>query len=241
MIFIDDRTGSKELLPFLDKGINKELTRLDSADAAFPGTGPDGPVMVGIERKTVTDLIQSMESGRLSGYQLINMLDSYEYNYLVVEGIWRCGRQSLLEIQRRGRWTSNLFGGRTLAYGAVIGYLNTLLMFGQVHPVFLPNITNTGAWISKLYAWWQRPWDKHNAHLQFHVTPPERVQILEPKLLVKILKELKGVGWEKAHAIARHFTSLSQIKRGGAKKLQEVPGIGKVMAGNILEQIKEVY
>ena len=92
MILIDDRMGSKELLPlFRPYDVTVELSHLEYADIAFFGNGPTGPELVGIERKTLHDLVNSMRSRRLSGYQLPGLMAAYAWVYIVVEGVWRAG------------------------------------------------------------------------------------------------------------------------------------------------------
>ena len=92
MILLDDRTGSGELLPlFRPYDAPVELARLDFGDACWLGNGATGPELVGVERKTIHDLVSSMRSKRLSGYQLPGLLRTYDWVYLLVEGVWRCG------------------------------------------------------------------------------------------------------------------------------------------------------
>jgi len=241
MILIDNRVGSKEIFPHLEPGINKELTRLDFADAAFLGRGPAGPVVVGIERKTIPDLVNSMESGRLSGHQLIGLLKIYDYNYIIVEGAWRCDKFGYLEIMKGRKWTSKLYGNKKIQYSAIVGYLNTLTWLANIQPVFLHNLPETGRWLSKNYHWWQKLWERHKSHLQFHTEPPERLHLVEPSLFCKVIKELEGIGWDRAHALAEHYNTLTDIVAGGEKELQSVPGIGKTGAKKILKQLEEVY
>jgi len=117
-IDLDYRTGSGELEKlFLPYGIKVNRTKLEFGDLAFEGRGPHGACSIVIERKRITDLIQSMESRRLSGHQLPGMAERYDYCYLIVEGIWRPGQNGELEI-RNGSWSTG--HGRALSYRAVI-------------------------------------------------------------------------------------------------------------------------
>src|SRR5271169_4444109 len=102
MILLDDRVGSHELLPYFSPyGVQVESTRLDYGDACWVGKGPDGDCMVGVERKTIGDFISSMRGKRLAGHQLPGLMSSYEFTYLIVEGIYRPGETGELE-QRQG-------------------------------------------------------------------------------------------------------------------------------------------
>ena len=77
MITVDNRTGSIELLPLFPKNTAKP-GYLAFADFAFTGRGyANGlPLLIGVERKTTTDLLSSMTTGRLSGYQIPRSLNS---------------------------------------------------------------------------------------------------------------------------------------------------------------------
>ena len=72
MIWVDSRIGSKDLAaPLTRLGLPAELTTLPFGDIAFEGQGDDrGPLTVGIEFKVLTDLVQSLRSGRLVGHQV---------------------------------------------------------------------------------------------------------------------------------------------------------------------------
>jgi ERCC4-type nuclease len=89
VITIDRRTGSGELLPLFPKGV-AELGCLEYGDFAWIGKGPEGlPLAIGVERKQIHDLVNSMASGRLQAHQLPGMINTYKISYLVIEGIWR--------------------------------------------------------------------------------------------------------------------------------------------------------
>ena len=66
LILIDDRAGSApfaSIPPLCDCSV---LCHLDSADAMITGNGPDdSTVLVGVEIKSIPDLLSSMQSGRI--------------------------------------------------------------------------------------------------------------------------------------------------------------------------------
>lgn len=237
-ILIDDRSGSKELAQYISPP--HEISRLNSGDFAIFGNGPEGMVTVGVERKTLPDLIQSIESGRLSGHQLISLMSDYQYVYILVEGLWRPRpKDGVLERwSNQGKWTPFISGSRRYMARDIANYLNTLAVCCGVMVWRTDNMPHSGRWISDLHGWWQKPWDRHKAHLnKFNVTPPPRAFLRRPGLLHRFVKELDGVGWDKGKAIAQHFGSLSALLFATEKELMEVPGIGKVLAQTIHKQI----
>ena len=101
MILVDPRAGSRELIPLLEaygspRRIPVQLAaeEMPAGDFLFEGNGPYGRVRVGVERKTIPDLINSRDQGRLMGTgkspgQVHKMMEQFDYSWLLVEGIWR--------------------------------------------------------------------------------------------------------------------------------------------------------
>src|ERR1700685_3075549 len=108
MIYIDDRVGSIELLPTFQSHRNRpqcSSSRLIAGDMCFSGQGAMGNCMIGVERKRLKDMLNSIRSGRFSGEQLPKLIEHYEYSYLIVEGIWRCNWDNgLLEDMWGNGW-----------------------------------------------------------------------------------------------------------------------------------------
>ena len=115
MILIDSSTGSRELLSkILETGAPACLVDIkdEGADYAFQGNGPDGPILIGIERKTLTDLVDSIYSGRLAGIQVPKMQETYSVRVLVVEGEWRADKEGRIVRPWAGGKTSFSRNGR---------------------------------------------------------------------------------------------------------------------------------
>src|SRR5438105_4306269 len=70
-------------------GVRAELNDLDFGDAAFEGRSPAGMIAVGIERKTLHDLVRCIDDARLSGHQLIGMKQMYTVRAVIIEGHWK--------------------------------------------------------------------------------------------------------------------------------------------------------
>lgn len=245
MIYIDSRTGSHTLQSHILNEIETDLTYLEYGDVSFMGNGPDGPVMIGIERKTISDLASSIATGRLSGHQLIGMLNCFDYVYIVVEGVWQANPVTgIIEMYRTRGWQPMQFGVRQFLAKEVTNYLNTLAVICNVLIWHTNNITQTGKWISDLYSWWQKPWDKHTAHLQLHETPvPKRVQkevvLVGPSRVRLVAKEFPSIGWTRSKAVAERFKSVREFVNATREQLLEVPGIGKTLAERIIKELEE--
>jgi hypothetical protein len=196
MILIDDRAGSKELIhyPPLNNPNLSELCRLSkdntkSADVAFLANGPFGPEMLGIEVKSIDDLVESLFTARLQGMdgQLQQMVDDYSpgFRWLLIYGQYRPSPDYILTAdkkpsyslqvyrdnshrrdRRSGWFTKKLSAGgdKPVPYGFVEGFLSgpALPSIGfQYHRV--NDIEEAAKWVYILYHTWTKEWNQHKA------------------------------------------------------------------------------
>jgi len=86
VIIIDSREASTcpEIKKLLSKHFTVDIQPLESADYVLSKTGKMKG-SIGIERKTVNDLLSSIIDGRLFN-QVIKLCDTYEYPVLLIEG-----------------------------------------------------------------------------------------------------------------------------------------------------------
>lgn len=241
MIELDDRVGAVELARHLPPKLTR-IQRLQFGDARFFGNGPEGPVPVGIERKRISDLVSSMQDGRLSGHQMVGMMSRYQVVYLLVEGLWRADpKEGVLQVMRRGKWAPLHHGKRIYMARDIMNYLNTLaVMCGVI--VWRSSKPETSAqWIVSTYRWWQKEWKDHKSHIRFQMPLPGGmgVSLRKPVLVERIAKELPGVGWERARAMAKVFRTPIDLLLADEKQLLGVPGVGKVLARRIVDAIQK--
>jgi len=230
MITLDERTGSVNLLPFFPSGVAR-LGRLGFGDANFVGKGKDDmPVMVGVERKTISDLIGSLESGRFSGHQLPGLLASYNVIYLIVEGMSRVSRDQV-EVRQGGIWRS--LGISELALD---NFLNTLEVMAGVIVRQTTTPQRTAYLIYHLYQWWAKGWDKHKSHLMFY-SPRPVMSVTKPGLVRSVAKELPGIGWARSGPVAEHFATVRSLVLADPQEWEQIGGIGKGLAKRVVGAI----
>ncbi len=235
MIYVDNRIGSKELHPLFPPG-SATLTHLKYADFSFTGHHKTGDVLVGVERKRIGDLINGMCTGRISGKQLIGMLNAYHHVYLVVEGQFRANpRNGMLEVWRRGGWCEYRAGSRKFMARDIWAYLNTLTMVCGLHCYYCPRDTDTVYYITALHHWWNKEYDEHRSHLQPHNR--DSVQLTKHSVFRRMVAQMDGIGWEKAKALDVEFDSMSELVGATQEDLMEVDGIGKGLAEGINKQL----
>lgn len=249
MIYIDDRIGSRELTPYFSPyGVDVESTRLDAGDFCFYGHGEQEECLVGVERKRLSDLIQSMRDRRLSGAQLPKLLAQYGYVYLIVEGVWRPGRTGILEVLKGKGWAAygSGQGRKPIMYAEVDNYLNSLGLRAGVRVKRSNGEQETAAQVVNLYKHFQKEWGKHTAHSQVYAPVPEpkkagwRVEVWtqEEEQLRAFAAQIPGID-RKCDAIARKFGRTSNFLAAREKALMEVEGIGKELARRIREVFTE--
>jgi len=235
MILVDERTGSGELAPLLSTP--SVTCYLEFADFSWVGQGPEGESIVGVERKSLLDFLNSMVTGRLSGHQLVGLLQNYDTPYLIIEGIWRPDRESgiLQRIGRGGKWIAASQGSRRFMARDVYSYVNTLQVICNVVCVSTSNKWETANWLDSCYRWWQKPWDRHRSHLQWH-RGPDSPKLTKPSLVSRIAAQFEGVGWRRAMEIGAAFPDIWSFMGAEASDFQKLNGIGPKMAESIVSQ-----
>ena len=236
VILLDDRTGSKELLPLFPTG-SVQLTHLDYADCCFTGNGEGLPYNIGIERKAIRDLINSMVTGRLSGHQLPGLLNSYNVIYLVVEGIYRPGNDGLIEIWGRRSWETLRLGNRTFLYQEVINFLNTICIKTGVHVWQTGTEQETVRLIMSLYHWWEKPYEKHSSHIKSKQV--ETAYLFKPTFKQIVASELDGIGIEKAKVVCAAFPTVLDMANATVGDWAKLPGVGKTIAEKAVKAFQQ--
>lgn len=229
-------------------GEGSTFPELEYGDIVFSGHGADGIAHIGCERKALSDLVSSIDSRRLSGSQLIGLLDSYDYIYLVVEGEWRAGEAGELEVRKsvKGKW--GWYGleargrrGRngttpTMLYREVSNYLQTLTLKCGVNVVRTRDHRETAAWAAGTYRWFQKQWDEHRSHEEIYapIVAPQRhkVQIRRAGPIEICAGNLPGVD-RLAWKFKEVFKNPHEIANASVSELMKVEGVGRKGAEKI--------
>lgn len=249
LIEVDSREGSRELIPLLTayssgKGVQIKSTTLEFADFAFNGKGPHGKCRVGIERKRLQDLINSMRTGRLSGHQLPGLLESYDYIWLLVEGIFRGNPETgILEEAKYKSWRPVSIGKTRFMLAEVENFLTSIAVQTPVKIKTCDTIHSTALAILNMYSWWNKDWRAHKSCKVIYDPFPARALMLKPSIVQKVANQLPGVGWEKSGAVDTYFDSVFDMCTATPQDWQRLPGIGDVLSGRIVQllngEIKE--
>lgn len=279
MILVDDREGSQDLAhyepvrsmlapcPLLPHGVavppakpchecrdtGRQLSRLNSGDVLILGNGPTSTTTIGIELKSIPDLLSSFDNGRLQATQIPAMIDDYDHCWLLYYGLHRPNAQGQLEVlhtnsRTGGRyWGVHAVGRKAVPYGFLRCATIELQVLG-FHVDHVASIEEAAQWIGCMYRWWQKPWSDHKLFRTFDNSTarirlpgttddsPERKRLIQR---AEMVARLPGIGHEKALALAEKFGSVREMINAGPERWAEVTvtskkgravRIGKVVA-----------
>lgn len=250
MLYVDDREGSGQLAPLLRaKGLPVTVCRSSFGDISFMGVGAGGcPVPVGVEVKTISDVLKCVTDGRFAGHQLPGLVNSYDQIWLLIEGTWRPNPQTgVLETlyggEKSGRWRDATVGSRRFMYKDLHTWLLTLQTKAGLNVVRCGNWGEAILWLSTLYNWWtSKLWEDHRAHLAIHSPVDsrffDRAILVRPSLCRMVATELPGVGYDKSGSLASFFGTVENLVQATEWELAQVPGIGPGLARKIYYSIR---
>lgn len=233
-VLVDDRAGSVDLVKYPPLKRSGVLTRLRAGDVMIIGNGPGHkPVLVGVEVKTVADLVSSIDSGRLQGKQLPEMLQDYDDSWLLTYGDYRCSNHGDLQVRVRGKWVEHVYGGKdgaALPYVYLEAFLHTVAQVGVRHRHIYGVTRDVSLWVGGLARWWAKPWAKHGGMKTLDA--PGRPGLMpdvdrDTHLRARVAACLPGLGYKRAVDVARHFGSVRQMMLADGKQWTEVPGVGE--------------
>ena len=242
MILVDKRIGSKHLINYLPPN-SSMLDSLKFGDVAFLGRGIEGaPVRIGIELKTLSDACGSLMSGRLGGHQLPGMMETYDKCYLIVEGIYRCGKQGELEVpkNKNGKtvWEMAQWGKLAWMYSELDNWFTTLATVAGVIVKRSTSRRETAAIIYNLHQWWNnKDLDQHRSHVGFDRSG--RPTLIKPRLVKRIAAELPLIGWERAGAVAEYFPNVRAMINAPRDTWMKIEGIGPKIAARVVEAVSK--
>jgi len=236
MILVDSRVGSAEFAKLLPKDIC-EVTFLEYADFMIEGKGYDGAAhLVGIERKTLSDFVQSINSGRLINHQLPGLLNNYNTVYIILEGMFKYDLKSGNVMHRVGKsWIPVQYGKTTYKVNRIVGVLNTLSVTKNVIVIRTTGKTETARYLISLHHWWTSK--NLEEHTSAEVKDIQPIQLTRQPMTYRIALQLPGIGAKKAMEIAKHFKTPLALVTASAYEYMQIPVIGKGIAKRIVEEL----
>lgn len=243
VILLDDREGSKQLINHAPLNECGQLCRLDSGDACFPGNGPGGDVLVGVEVKSILDLISSMNTGRLNGTQIPAMKQQYDVVWLLVYRDYTVGPNGELMVATGKEFLPYFIGSKPVPYGEIEARLVTIAEAG-VHVKCVKDDVEAAWWLGVLARRYARPYKSHKSLQVFDRSRSVSAQPLDAELrdpvtlmMAEMASHLPAMGYVRAVAAARHFASPMQMFEATEEEWAQVPGVGKVVAREVVQAL----
>jgi ERCC4-type nuclease len=247
MLCVDNRAGSSKLIPLL-KGLGCEVESgiYPYGDVNFLGYGANGdPVSVGVEVKSIEDVIACIQSGRFAGHQLPGLLQCYDHIWLLVVDDYRPRqRDGVLEYRKEGRgggmyWSESCGRQRTVLWRDVESWLMTIQIMGGIRVHQEPDYMHAALWLKNTANWFAR--DEHKSHKVIYGTKeifPDHALLLKPTLERRVAAQLPGIGEKRSADVARVFPTLEDMVKASPKDwATKVEGIGKGIAQKVYTAI----
>lgn len=245
MIFIDCKGDKPEKHPGADMirhinamGVHAERSDLQFGDAAFEGKGPDGTVGIGIERKSLHDMLNCIDDARLSGHQKVGMRGMYAVSILMLEGHWKPhDPQGFLMEGFNGGINFGFLKHRkqNTMYSKLYRYLLSVSLSGMFVS-YSRDVWHTSYNICECYHYFQKNWDDHTSMREIHqLALPSLVR--KPTLVRSWASRLTNVGVKLSERVDRIFKSGWHMANADEQEWLQVPGIGVKSAQEIVREI----
>lgn len=232
---VDRRAGSKDLIPELRwLGADVEEAMLEAGDIEIIGNGPEGPLLVGIEYKKLSDVFSCVRSGRFAE-QLRGMKANYQISWLLVEGeLTGVGPGAILKT---GAWPKLRKADAGMTYAEFSSWIMSMALCGGVLLWRTRNKAESAAFVYGLEKWLARDWSSHGAHLAYY-TPPIEDSGREPGHVERVASVLPGIGSVRARAVAKHFSSIAEMVEAAEEEWVKVEGIGATTARKLVKALR---
>lgn len=239
MIYVSHEKGSIELLPdILMQGVKAEKLPLPSADFCFEGNGPDGTISIGIERKTLHDMLDSIETARYNR-QRVDMKNFYQVCVLMVEGHWRPHHPDgvLMEGFNDGlSWGYCRHRSQRTLYSKLYRYLIGVASTGVI--VCYPrNRWQCAVDVVEWFHYWSRPYESHRSLREIQKVAVPALNF-RPSLVRKWAQDCPNIGVTLGDLAARRFRTPLALAQADEGDWLSIPGVGVKTAQQVVKEIR---
>jgi hypothetical protein len=261
-----DLTKSAVACPEDDKSNSTTLQRT-SADVEFSGNGPDGKVRIGVEVKSLADLLTSIRDGRLRATQIPALL-RYDVPWLAYYGEYRTDpKTGHLQVPywhqkyHRWLWRDYKLGSKPVETSYLERFLcSPSLTSTKLRTVGFSTVEALAYWLGvSLYGTWQKDYHKHRSMFAFDQSGGIPGSHLLPQIhpvayqIMQTAASLPGIGFERAQAVADQFGSILEminatetqwsnvavVSRGTGRVVKLGPTRAKAIVRAIVQEKKE--
>jgi len=246
VILVDRRDGnpklgsrSKEMVSIIRRiGIPCELATLPYADFAFEGNGPGRRVTVGVELKTLHDMLNCIDDSRYSASQKVGMKKLYDASFLILEGVFKPHDPEgfLMEgFQGGASYGYCKYRSQRVLYSKLRRYLFSVSLSG-VHVLYSRDIIQTCWDVAELQQYFSKSWDQHTSMLETQKLAIPSLDI-HPPLVRRWAAEIGGIGVKHSMAAEALFNKPITLAKAGELDWMRIEGIGVKTARRIVKEI----
>lgn len=248
MILIDSRSGAERtdkettvdrlVQHIRNIGVRCEKDRLEYADAAFEAKGPKGSMMVGIERKTLHDMLNCIDDARYAAHQKPGMHLMYGKSVLMLEGHWKAHDPEgwLMESQNGSTWYPCRYRSQRTLYSKLYRYLISVSLSG-VTVSYSRDLWHTAYNICEFYHYFQKRWSDHTSLIETQKLNLPDLNA-KPSLTRKWAADLTDIGVKYSIEAERLFRTPIRLATADEVQWLTIKGIGPKTAMNIVKEVR---
>jgi ERCC4-type nuclease len=219
-------------------GVPCEKTTLEYGDFAFEGHGPKGLITIGVERKTLHDMLHCIDDARYAAHQRPGMLNLYDKSFLIIEGCWRPhdSQGILMEGFSSGMaWGECRYRSQRVMYSKLYRYLISVSLSG-VTVTQSRDLYGTAFNVCEMFHYFQKKWDNHTSLIE---TQKLNIPTLtgKPSLVRRWAADLEGVGVKHSMDAERLFKKPITLAQADESEWLQIPGVGVRTAQSIVKEI----
>jgi|SRR3989344_543463 len=215
-VIIDHREHKNIKRELIKEGLELDIKQLDIADFIIQTKDLNNKIQtVGIERKTINDLLNSIIDRRLLN-QLIVLKQNFDIPLLIIEG------------------EENIYKIRNFHPNSIRGIMATIAIDFQIPIIYSRSFKDTAKYISLIVKRLEKIRKPLNLMLK-----KKALTLKEQQL--NIINSMPGIGQTLAESLLKKFKSIKSIINSSEKELMEISGIGKIKAEEIKKVIEEDF
>jgi ERCC4-type nuclease len=245
-ILIDYKKGAEkktntpqEMVNIINRlGVKAEISDLPFGDVCFEGRGPKGSITIGIERKTLHDMLNCIDDARLAGHQVIGMKDLYDVRIVLLEGHWKAHDPEgwLMEGFNGGTsWGHCRYRSQRQLYSKLYRYLISLSLGGMI-VFYSRDLWHTCYNVVEAYHYFQKRFDDHTSMQEIQKVSIPTMNF-KPSLTRRWAHDLEDVGLKISELAERHFQTPIRLANADESEWLRIPGIGVKTAQKIVREI----
>lgn len=215
-IIIDNRENKNIIKELIKEGVEIERKQLDIADFILQTKNLNNQIQnVGVERKTINDLLNSIIDKRLINQVLI-MKENFDISLLIIEG------------------EENIYSLRDFHPNSIRGIISTIAIDFQIPTIYTKNEKDTAKYLSLI----AKRLEKTRKPLSL---TPKRKPLTKQEKQIYLVESLPGIGPTLAKSLLKEFKTIKNLINAEEKDLQKIDKIGKIKSKELKSLFEEEF